>query len=43
VIKYLGRIFDKDLSQSEYGSKDMVDESELDNQLTPMGTIVEGD
>jgi len=36
---------DKGVSLSEYVSKviDLVDESELDYQLTPMGTIVEGD
>ncbi len=36
---------DKGESLSEYVSKviDIVDESELDYKLTPMGTVVEGD
>jgi len=36
---------DKGVSLSEYVSKviDIVDNSDLDYQLTPMGTVVEGD
>ncbi len=36
---------DKGVSLSDYVSKvlDMVDQSDLEYQLTPMGTIVEGD
>ncbi|MBS3782144.1 MAG: MTH1187 family thiamine-binding protein [Candidatus Thermoplasmatota archaeon] len=36
---------DKGVSLSEYVSKviDIVDKSELDYQLTPMGTVVEGE